>query len=90
MAGHDSQAGKKASAGYLTRLQCGNLEIRGPARVARGLRPGPLFKPVLDGVRRARLDGEVNNRREELELARRLALEYEDKAPERKSRSGKE
>jgi tRNA nucleotidyltransferase (CCA-adding enzyme) len=90
MAGHDSQAVKKAISSYLTRLQFVNLEISGHDLVALGLSPGPLFKPVLDGVRRARLDGEVNNRREELELARRLALEYEDKAPERKSRPGKE
>lgn len=42
-----------------------------------GLKPGPLFKVILDQVRDARLDGQVASREEELALARQL-LNKED------------
>jgi len=40
-----------------------------------GLRRGPLFRPILDGLRAARLDGLLHTRAEEEALARQIALE---------------
>lgn len=37
-----------------------------------GLKPGPLFKRLLDAVREAQLDGTVTNQQQALELLRRL------------------
>ena len=76
MAGHESEAVKKAISSYLTRLQFVKVEISGHDLVGLGLTPGPLFKKVFDELRRARLDGEVGNREEELARARQLAREY--------------
>ena len=68
MAGHESRKVKKALSSYLTRLQFIEIEIDGHDLIAAGLKPGPHFKEILDKVRDARLDGEVNNRQEELDM----------------------
>ncbi len=76
MAGHENEAVKKALSNYLTRLQFIEIEISGHDLIAVGLKPGPEFKKILDQVRAARLDGLVNNRKEELELVRREFVTY--------------
>ncbi|MBN2809072.1 MAG: CBS domain-containing protein [Deltaproteobacteria bacterium] len=68
MAGHQSQSVKRALSSYITRLQFVEIEINGNDLIAAGLLPGPYFKEILNRVREARLDGEVNNRQEELAL----------------------
>jgi len=40
-----------------------------------GLKPGPLFKRLLDAVREAQLDGKVKSKKEALELVDRLLRE---------------
>ena len=72
MAGHESLRVKKALSSYITRLQFVGIEINGNDLITAGLNPGPHFKTILDKVRDARLDGEVNNRQEELALVDRL------------------
>ena len=72
MAGHENQGVKKALSSYITRLQFVEIEINGHDLIATGLTPGPHFKKLLDQVKAARLDGEVNNRQEELALVDRL------------------
>ncbi|MCD6532844.1 MAG: polya polymerase, partial [Deltaproteobacteria bacterium] len=72
MAGHENQEVKKALSSYLTRLQFIEIEINGNDLIASGLTPGPQFKRIFEQVKDARLDGEVNNRREELALVARL------------------
>ncbi len=42
--------------------------VDGAALIAHGLRPGPLFSPLLARVRRAQLDGEIMTREEALAL----------------------
>ncbi len=76
MAGHENEAVKKALSNYLTRLQFIEIEISGHDLIAVGLKPSPEFKKILDQVRAARLDGLVNNRKEELELVRREFVTY--------------
>ncbi len=76
MAGHENQEVKKALSSYLTRLQFVEIEINGNDLIAAGLTPGSQFKRILGQVRDARLDGEVNNRQEELALVDRLTVEH--------------
>ncbi len=43
-----------------------------------GLKPGPLFKRILDAVREAQLDGTIKTRAEALELIERLLREWQN------------
>jgi poly(A) polymerase len=47
--------------------------ITGEDLIAMGLKPGPLFKTILEQVREAQLDGTMRTREEALAMARRLA-----------------
>lgn len=46
--------------------------ITGEDLIEAGLPPGPNFKPILDAIRDAQLDGVVTNRREGLEMLQQL------------------
>ena len=46
--------------------------------MALGLTPGPTFKPLLEKVREAQLDGAIRTKEEGLELVRRLVREQEE------------
>lgn len=48
--------------------------VSGDDLVALGMKPGPRFKEILDGVLDAQLEGRVTNREEALELARRMGV----------------
>jgi poly(A) polymerase len=49
--------------------------ITGNDLMGLGLKPGPLFKVILEKVREAQLDGAVTTKEQALEMARRLAAE---------------
>ena len=53
--------------------------VTGHALEAMGLRPGPVFKELLDLVRNARLEGTIHSREEAISL---LQSEVGKKAPE--------
>lgn len=57
---------------YLERLRFVQPRIGGADLSALGLPPGPRYGPILAAVLRARLDGKVASREEELALARTL------------------
>jgi len=57
---------------YLDRLRAQKPLIGGADLAALGLAPGPRYAALLSAVLRARLDGKVSTREEELSLARRL------------------
>ncbi len=38
-----------------------------------GLKPGPIYKKILDRLRDARLNGDVKHESEERDLAKRIA-----------------
>ena len=78
MAGHENQRVKKALSKYITRLQFVEIEINGHDLISAGLKPGPYFKEILDKVRAARLDGEVNNRSEELAVVAIMVRSVEE------------
>jgi poly(A) polymerase len=49
--------------------------ITGEDLIEMGLKPGPLFKTILDQVREAQLDGAIHTREQALAMARRIAVE---------------
>ncbi|MGL4462767.1 MAG: hypothetical protein ACRC1K_11505, partial [Planctomycetia bacterium] len=51
--------------------------VDGAALIALGLKPGPMFKRVLDAVRDAQLDDQVTDAVAARDLARRLAASDE-------------
>jgi len=60
---------------YACRLRRIQAALDGHALIARGLAPGPLFKPILAALRDARLDGQVTTLEEEEALLARLLME---------------
>jgi tRNA nucleotidyltransferase (CCA-adding enzyme) len=72
-----AQGHRRAVAGrilyYRSRLRDVRLDIDGADLKTMGLPPGVAYGRILDGVLMARLDGRVTDRREQLEMARRLA-----------------
>ncbi len=56
---------------YLARLRFQTLEIDGNDLIRMGITPGPIFSEILHIVRAAAIDGEIETREEQLELARK-------------------
>ena len=52
-----------------------------------GLRPGPIFKRLLDQLRDARLDGQVETREDEQALLERLLAEIGEKEVTRRGKT---
>ncbi|MFQ5946758.1 MAG: CBS domain-containing protein, partial [Anaerolineae bacterium] len=72
-----SDALARRLAGYHGDLACVSAELTGEDLKSLGIPPGPVFREILKALRDARLDGSVRTRKEELELARRLATARE-------------
>ena len=64
---------KRVLTAHLTTYQHVNASLTGRDLNAMGLKPGPLYKKVLDRLLDARLNGEVKTEAEERALAKRLA-----------------
>jgi tRNA nucleotidyltransferase (CCA-adding enzyme) len=64
---------KRVLTAHLTTYQHVNASLTGRDLNAMGLKPGPLYKKVLDRLLAARLNGEVKTDAEERALAKRLA-----------------
>lgn len=64
---------------FLTGYRRMSGEVSGRDLAALGLPPGPAYRPILEELLAARLDGRIADREEELALARRLI----DKSPGR-------
>jgi poly(A) polymerase len=54
-----------------------------------GLKPGPLFKKLLDAVREAQLDGTIKNTADALELIQRLVREEAERAEQTETKETK-
>jgi poly(A) polymerase len=50
--------------------------ITGEDLKQKGLKPGPLFKRLLDAVREAQLDGTITSREQALDMVDRLLTEW--------------
>ena len=57
-------------ADYMDRIRFEKPEITGDDLIAEGIPEGPVIGQLIDLVKRARLDGQVNTKQEELKLAK--------------------
>ncbi|HYV32738.1 MAG TPA: hypothetical protein VEO53_16745, partial [Candidatus Binatia bacterium] len=58
---------------YVTNQQQVRPSLNGADLKAMGLKPGPIYKKILDRLHEARLNGEVKTKADERELAKKLA-----------------
>ena len=58
---------------YVTNQQQVRPSLNGADLKAMGLKPGPIYKKILDRLLEARLNGEVKTKADERELAKKLA-----------------
>ena len=63
---------RKYVSSYLTSLMKIRRETSGEDLKKLGLKPGPEFSSILGEIQRARIDGIVNSKKEEMELAKKL------------------
>ncbi len=73
MAKDKSESVKRQVSAYLTTYRHVKPALTGRDLQAMGLKPGPLYRKILDALLDARLNGDVNTEAEERELAKRLA-----------------
>ncbi len=72
MAKTKSEAVKRHVSSYLTGYQQVKPSLTGEDLKAMGLKPGPIYRTILDRLRDARLNGEVKTESEERELVKRF------------------
>ncbi len=68
----DDRAGHWLSK-YITTLQDVKIDITGNDLKEMGIAPGPVYRTIFDEVLRAKLDGKVKTRQDELDMALRLS-----------------
>lgn len=61
---------KKAISHYMSQLRNVTLSIRGKDLKELGLKPGPLFSQIMDAALAAKLDGDLDDREDELAFAK--------------------
>ncbi|MTI94833.1 MAG: CBS domain-containing protein [Firmicutes bacterium] len=69
---HDQQRLRSRVVFYLEELADVELDINGHDLLNLGFKPGPVIGRVLQALKRALLDGEINSREQQLSLAREL------------------
>lgn len=72
MARTGSDKVRKEISKYFTKIKYVRPYLRGRDLLEMGLKPGPLFKGVLDRLLEARLEGKVSTKEEELEFVKAL------------------
>jgi len=73
MAAARSEAVKRQVTAYFTHYRYVRPTLSGRDLQAMGLKPGPLFKRILDRLLDARLNGEVGSESEERKLVKQIA-----------------
>jgi tRNA nucleotidyltransferase (CCA-adding enzyme) len=71
MAKADSEPAKKAFSLYFTELKRIKVSLTGQDLKRMGLVPGPVYTEILRALHRARLDGKLANRQEEIEFVQK-------------------
>jgi tRNA nucleotidyltransferase (CCA-adding enzyme) len=69
------KAVKKAISHYFTDLRRTRLLLKGKDLKKMGLKPGPVYRQVMEAVLDARLDGALKSKKDEIEFARQLVAE---------------
>jgi tRNA nucleotidyltransferase (CCA-adding enzyme) len=67
----DAEGVKKAISLYFTELKRVKVTLRGQDLKRRGYVPGPVYTEILQSVLRAKLDGKVTSRPEEIDFVRK-------------------
>ena len=75
MAVTKKQAVKKSISHYFTNLRRTKLSLKGRDLKKMGLKPGPVYRQVLEAVLDARLDGTLKSKKDEIEFARQIVAE---------------
>jgi tRNA nucleotidyltransferase (CCA-adding enzyme) len=73
MAATKSEVVRRQVSAYLTTYQHVKPSLTGKDLKALGLKPGPMYKKILDRLLDARLNGEVSSESEERELVKQMA-----------------
>jgi tRNA nucleotidyltransferase (CCA-adding enzyme) len=66
---------KKSISHFFTNLRRAKLSLRGKDLKKMGLKPGPVYRQVMEAVLDARLDGRLKSKKDEIEFARQLVSE---------------
>ncbi len=77
MAVAKKKAVKKAISHYFTDLRRTRLLLKGKDLKKMGLKPGPVYRQVMETVLDARLDGTLKSKKDEIEFARQLVAEQQ-------------
>jgi tRNA nucleotidyltransferase (CCA-adding enzyme) len=80
MAVTERKSVKKAISAYYNQLRTIQTAIGGEDLKALGLKPGPLFREILDAVRDARLNGKLQTREDELRMVQEWIAKIPNKA----------
>jgi len=75
MAVAKKKAVKKSISHFFTDLRRPRLLLKGRDLKKMGLKPGPVYRQVLEAVLDAKLDGTLKSQKDEIEFARRLVAE---------------
>ena len=75
MAVAKNKAVKKSISHFYTDLRRTRLALKGRDLKKMGLKPGPVYRQVLEAVLDARLDGKLKSKKDEIEFARQLVAE---------------
>ena len=81
MARTQREEARKLISHYFTRYRAVTTALRGRDLLAMGVRPGPIYRVLLDELLDARLNGEVASREEEIARLRAAHPELFDTAP---------
>jgi tRNA nucleotidyltransferase (CCA-adding enzyme) len=72
MATTRKQAVKKSISHFFTDLRRMDIQLRGKDLKKMGLKPGPIYRHVLESILNARLDGKIKTRKDEIDFARQF------------------
>ena len=75
MAVAKKKAVKKSISHFFTDLRRTQLSLKGRDLKKMGLKPGPVYRQVMEAVLDARLDGKLKSKKDEIEFARGLIAE---------------
>jgi tRNA nucleotidyltransferase (CCA-adding enzyme) len=75
MAVAKKKAVKKSISHFFTDLRRTQLSLKGRDLKKMGLKPGPVYRQVMEAVLDAKLDGTLKSKKDEIEFARRLVAE---------------
>jgi len=74
MATTATEASKRAVSHYFTHLKEVRIEVNGKDLISLGLKPGKIFKKILDETLNAKLDGKLKTKEEEIKFVKEKFL----------------